>query len=150
MSPVTRIQFATTIAAPAAAVWHHITSPESYKRWTSAFAEGSHFTGSWEQGAKIWFLAPTGDGMVSEIAESRANAFVSIRHRGFITNGVEDTTSDAVRAWAPAYENYTLVSVPEGTTMTVDQDVASEWEQHLAQRWPIALSLLKALCESGA
>ena len=148
MSNMKRIQFTTTINAPPAVVWHHITCLDSYKRWTSAFAEGSTFQGSWEKGSKIRFLAPSGDGMVSEIAESRRNEFISIRHVGFLANGVEDTSSDAVRSWAPAYENYTLLPVPEGTRMVVDQDVASEWEEHMVQAWPKALDLLKSLCES--
>lgn len=151
MATVHRIQFTVTIGAPASVVWHHITDPESYQRWTAVFAEGSRFEGSWEAGARIRFLAPSGDGMVSEIAESRPNAFISIRHLGVVSNGMEDTTSEAVRAWAPAYENYTLLPTPEGTRMVVDQDVAAEWEDHLKQAWPQALDVLKALCErSGA
>ena len=74
--------------------------------------------------------------------------FISIRHLGFISNGIEDTTSDAIRSWAPAYENYTLLLAPQGTKMVVDQDVAAEWEEYLTQAWPKALNLLKELCES--
>lgn len=147
MTSVTRVQFATTIAAPPSIVWNHITSQESYRLWTSVFAEGSHFQGSWERGAKILFLSPSGDGMVSEIAESRRDQFISIRHLGFIANGVEDTESEAVRAWAPAYENYTLTPVPEGTRMVVDQDVTAEWKEHLSQAWPKALDCLRDLSE---
>lgn len=148
MPSVKRIQFTITINAPAAVVWRHITSPESYRHWTSVFAEGSRFEGSWEQGSKIRFLAPSGDGMVAEIAESRMNAFISIRHLGFIAGGVEDTTSEAVRAWAPAYENYTLLVVPEGTKLVVEQDVAVEWEEHMRQAWPKALRMLEELSKS--
>ena len=150
MSSIKRIQFTATINAPAAAVWRHVTSPESYKRWTSAFAEGSRFEGSWEQGSKIRFLSPSGDGMVAEIAENRENEFISIRHLGFIANGVEDTTSEAIKAWAPAYENYTFLTVPAGTRMVVDQDVPAEWEEHMNEAWPKALLLLKELSESPA
>ncbi len=148
MSSVKRIQFTTTINAPAAEVWRHVTSPESYKRWASAFAEGSHFEGSWELGSSIRFLSPSGDGMLSEIAEVRENEFISIRHLGFIANGIEDTTSESIRAWAPAYENYTFLALPEGTKMAVDQDVAAEWEEYISEAWPKALLLLKQLSES--
>ena len=149
MSSVKRIQFTVDIQAPRATVWRHVISPKSYEHWTSAFAEGSRFEGSWDQGSRIRFLSPTGDGMVSEIAESRLHEFMSIRHLGFIVNGVEDTTSEAVKAWAPAYENYTFIATPEGTRMVVDQDVAAEWEEHLSEAWPKALELLKALSESS-
>lgn len=150
MSSVKRIQFTAAINAPVAAVWRHVTSLESYKCWASAFAEGSHFEGSWEQGSKIRFLSPSGDGMVAEIAENRENEFISIRHLGFIANGVEDTTSEAIQAWAPAYENYRFLALPEGTKMVVDQDVAIEWEEYMNEAWPKALVLLKELSESSA
>ena len=144
-----RIQFSATIKVPVSVVWRHVTNHESYMQWASAFADGSFFEGSWESGAKIMFLAPSGDGMMSEIAESRANEFISIRHLGFIVNGVEDTTSEAIRAWAPAYENYTFLPTTEGTTMVVDQDVSAEWEEYIIQAWPKALEILKELCESS-
>lgn len=145
-----RIQFATTIHAPPSVVWQHVTRPESYQRWASAFAAGSRFEGDWEPGAKMLFLGPQGDGMVSEIVELRPHAFISIRHLGIVSNGVEDTTSESVRAWAPACENYTFVPTAEGTRMVVDQDIAAEWEEFIADAWPKALEILKQLCESPA
>lgn len=86
--------------------------------------------------------------MAAEIAQNRKNEFISIRHLGFISNGVEDTTSESVRAWAPAYENYTFISVPEGTKLLVELDVYSEWEQYMNEAWPKALALLKQLSEA--
>ena len=150
MPAVKRVQFTATINAPPATVWRHVIDPESYKRWTSAFAEGSRFEGSWEPGAEIRFLAPSGDGMVAEIAESRPGSFISIRHLGMISNGLEDTSSEAVRAWAPAYENYTFHPTPDGTRMVVDQDVAAEWEEYMCEAWPKALAVLKELSESSS
>ena len=77
---------------------------DGYRAWTSAFCEGSYYLGSWDEGARIEFLAPSGCGIVAVIAENQPTEFVSIRHLGVIENVVEDTTSDTVRAWAPAYE----------------------------------------------
>ena len=148
MSSVKRLQFTATIDAPLPRVWHITTSLESYKRWASAFMEGCYFEGSWDQGAKIRFLAPSGDGMVSEIAENRTNEFISIRHLGYIAQGVEDTTSESIRSWAPACENYTFVAVPEGTKLVVDLDVAPEFEQDMKEAWPKALAQIKLLCEA--
>lgn len=144
-----QIQFSTTIEAPPAKVWETMLGDEGYRHWTSVFAEGSHFEGSWEAGSRIRFLAPSGEGMVSEIAESKPHQFLSIRHLGMVKNGVEDTESEEIRGWAPAYENYTFEAVPEGTRLVVDQDVAADWEQHLKDTWPKALALLKQLCEAG-
>lgn len=147
MSHITRLQFSTTIKAPVARVWDVMLGADTYPQWTSVFAEGSSYEGSWNQGSRIRFLAPSGDGMVAEIAENKRHEFLSIRHLGFVANGVEDTESEAVRAWAPAFENYTFRSVPDGTELIVDQDVTSDFEQFMKDTWPRALESLKRLCE---
>jgi hypothetical protein len=145
-----RMQFATDIQAPVAVVWQQVTAPQSYRQWTTAFCEGSNFEGSWDQGAAIRFLSPSGDGMVSEIAENRAHEFISIRHLGYIHQGVDDTTSAAITAWAPAYENYSFSALPNGgTRLVIDQDVALEYENYMTDAWPKALALLKQLCEAA-
>ncbi len=142
-----QIQFIIDIAAPAAVVFRIMLEPQTYNDWTTAFAEGSHYVGTWQQGQKIKFMSPSGDGMLSEIAEFRMNEFISIRHLGYIINGVEDTESDSVRAWAPAYENYTFTLTSSGTRLVVDQDVSQEFESYIAEAWPKALQRLKTLCE---
>ena len=145
-----RLQFSTDIAAPVSTVFQTMLDPQSYREWTTPFCEGSYYEGVWRQGEKIRFLAPSGDGMVSEIAEHRPNAFTSIRHLGMISQGVEDTQSDAVRAWAPAYENYSFTATPTGTRLVVDQDVTENFEAYIVEAWPKALQRLKALCESSS
>ncbi len=151
MSNVKQIQFSTIIKAPVAAVWEMMLGAESFRRWTEVFTEGgSQYEGSWSQGSRIRFLDPSGDGMVSEIAENRPNEFISIRHLGFIVNGIEDTESESVRAWAPAFENYTFSSVADGTRLVIDQDVTEEFEQFMKDTWPKALEVLKELCEGEA
>ncbi len=143
-----RIQFSIVIAAPVSVVYELMTDAESYKDWTSAFAHGSYYEGSWSAGERIRFLSPTGEGMVAEIAENRPNEFISIKHLGLIVNGVEDTDSDVVRSWAPAFENYSFMPVAAGTKVIVDQDVNEEFESYMVEAWPKALARLKALCES--
>lgn len=143
------LTFQVTINAPVARVWDSMLDPEPYRVWTSVFTTGSHYTGSWDKGATIRFLDPNRSGMLAEIAENRRHEFISIRHLGMIDAGVEDTTSESVRAWAPAYENYTFRATPEGTEVTVTVDVAGEWEQMMLDKYPKALAKLKALCEGA-
>lgn len=147
MRSVKRAQYSKLISAPPARVYERMLDLESYKDWTTAFAEGSYFDGSWAEGQRIRFLGPNGDGMIAEIAANRPNEFLSIRHLGMLSNGVEDTESDAVRAWAPAYENYTFVVVPEGTRLEVELDVAEAWLDYMNEAWPKALARLKEICE---
>lgn len=150
MSKLKRVQFSTTIAAPVSTVYRVMIDPDTYRDWTSAFAEGSRYEGSWDKGQRICFLANAEGGMVSEIAENRKNDFISIKHLGYIVNGKEDTESDAIRAWAPAYENYTFQAVPDGTRLLIDQDVTAEFESYVVEAWPKALERLKTLCEAQA
>lgn len=148
MPEVKRLNYAIDIAAPAAQVSRLMTQPDTYERWTAAFCEGSRFEGSWDVGQRIRFLAPSGDGMLAEIAEHRPGEFISIRHLGSIHNGVEDTDSEAVRAWAPAYENYRFLPSACGTTVQVEQDMLADYEAFMNEAWPKALAALKALCEA--
>lgn len=141
------LTFSVTIQASRSLVWATMLGPEGYKTWTAAFCAGCYFSGSWEQGAKIQFLAPSGDGMTAVIAQSRLNEYVSVRHLGEISNGVEDTTSDKVRAWAPAYENYAFSDAPGGCTVTVTLDTVPEYEEFMLSTYPKALALLKDVCE---
>ena len=148
--PMKTLTFETTIRAPRKVVWDTMLGPDTYKEWTAAFCEGSYFEGSWEQGAKIRFMSPTGDGMSSVIAENRLHEFVSIRHLGTIESGVEDTTSEKVRAWTPAYENYRFSDLPDGCRVLVTVDTVAEYEQYMRDTFPMALAVLKTLSEERA
>lgn len=142
-----KIHFKTTINAPKEKVWNTMLGDETYRIWTSAFTEGSHFKGSWEEGSKILFLDPEGQGMVSVIAKNRPYEFISIKHIGIMQNGVEDTESEEAKKWAPAYENYTLTKKNGKTVLSVDQDILKEYDEMFNEMWPKALAKLKELCE---
>ena len=142
-----RLSFSIEIDAPPQTVWDNVRDPERYKAWTAPFGEGSYFEGSWDKGEQIRFLSPAGGGMVAVIAESRAPEFVSIKHIGMLKDGAVDTTSDEVRAWAPAYENYTLIPTANGTRMLVEMDTQPAWEDFMNEKWPQALAVLKSLSE---
>lgn len=144
MKPLT---FNITIQAPREVVWNTMIDPQSYREWTRPFCEGSYYEGSWDEGATIRFLSPSGDGMVARIARNEPHAFISIEHLGIIAHGKDDTTSDAVSAWAPAYENYRFEAVGGGTQLTVTQDMQDEYAEMMEAVWPKALAALKALCE---
>ena len=142
-----QLRFDLTIHAPREAVWDALLGPATYRIWTAAFAEGSFYEGSWATGERIRFLSPGGKGLTSVIAENRPFEFLSIQHLGLIENGIEDTESDAVRSWAPAFENYTLVAEVRATRITVELEVPPDFEDFMQKTWPKALANLKALCE---
>lgn len=147
-----KLQFSITIDAPREKVWETITNKESYEEWTKVFEPTSSYRGEWKTGSKIMFVSKGEDGaesgMLAEIAEARHPEFISIRHLGMVNNGVEDTTSEEVQAWAPAYENYTLTEVEGGTELTVDQDMMESYEEMFTEMWPKALEKLKEMSET--
>jgi phosphoribosylformylglycinamidine (FGAM) synthase PurS component len=67
-----------------------------------------------------------------------------------IKDGVVDTTSDAVKKWLPAFENYTLKEVDGGTELLIDIDITDEYKVMFEDMWPRALKTLKELAERGA
>jgi uncharacterized protein YndB with AHSA1/START domain len=146
-----RVYFTSIINAPRQTVWDAMIGPETYKDWTTPFAEGSYYDGSWEQGSRIRFLGPDGGGMVSVIDENRPLERIDIRHLGMIQNGVEDTESEEVKKWAPSHEIYELSDAPggSGTEVHVELDVAPDWEGFMLETWPKALDRLKAISEAA-
>ena len=85
--------------------------------------------------------------MVSRVAENKPHEFISIEHLGIVQNGVEDTTSEAARKWAPAFENYTFNNKDGATEVLVDIDIEDEHVQIFNEMWPEALRKLKELAE---
>jgi uncharacterized protein YndB with AHSA1/START domain len=142
------LHFTTLIQAPRETVWDTMLGPATYRIWTAAFAEGSYFEGSWDQGQRIRFLAPDGRGMTAQIAENREHEFVSIKHLGYVKDGIDDTESEEVRSWAPAFENYSFMNEGAATRVNVDMDITPDFEEYMLKTWPVALAKLKALCES--
>lgn len=142
------LQFEQRIDAPVAKVWDTMLAKDSYSQWTAPFTAGSYFEGNWEEGTRMRFLAPSGSGMVAEIAESRRHELLQIRHLGIVEDGVEDTTSAAVTSWAPALEVYRFESIDGGTVVRVEQEVPEDFEGTMQSSWPPALLELKRLCET--
>lgn len=147
-----KLHFETMINAPVAKVWEMMLGAETYKQWTAAFDPSSYYEGSWEKGSQIKFLGDGGSGMLSEIVENVPAKFISIRHLGEIRNGVEDTTSEAVQKWLPAFENYTFEERDGGTWLQIDLEVMSSEEskkmmEMFKDMWPNALLKLKEICE---
>jgi Activator of Hsp90 ATPase homolog 1-like protein len=142
------------INATAKKVWNAVTDQENYKVWTEVFAKGSYFEGSWEEGSKILFLAPDSDsglnsGLVSVIAENRPFEFISIKHLGEVDKGVEDTTSEEVKTWAPFKENYIFEEKNGVTTFTVDMETTDEYHSQMLEMWQKALLKLKEVAEKS-
>jgi hypothetical protein len=125
---------------------------DSYEKWTSAFSPTSTYEGTWTKGQQIRFVSTAEDGtkggMISEIAEIEANHFVSIRHLGTIMGDQMIFEGPEVESWANSLENYTFEDTDSGATkLTVTLDSLEDYQSYFDENYPIALDLLKALCE---
>lgn len=147
-----KLNFSIVINAAKEKVWKTMLEDKTYRHWTEAFSPGSHYVGSWEKGSKILFLGPNENGimggMVSRIAENKLYEFISIEHLGIINDGIEDTTSDAVKPWAGSLENYTFKDLNGKTELLVDMDINDEYKEMFEDMWSKALQKLKALAEN--
>lgn len=98
------------------------------------------------------FLGPDQEGklggMVSRIKENKKHEYLSIEHLGLVQDGKEDTTSDAVKQWAGALENYTFKDLHDKTELLVDMDINDEYKEMFENMWPPALDKLKILAET--
>ncbi len=142
-----KLQFSTTIQATKQRVWASLWEDANYRKWTSPFCEGSHAVTDWKEGSKALFLGPDNSGMVSKIAVNKPYEFMSIEHLGEVKNGIEDISSEKVKDWAGAHEDYTLTEKDGVTTLLIEMDSADSFKDYLIKSWPKALEQLKALAE---
>ncbi|MCO6473503.1 MAG: SRPBCC domain-containing protein [Melioribacteraceae bacterium] len=149
-----KLNFSIVINAPKEEVWDSMLGEETYRIWTEPFAKGSHFVGEWSEGSKIYFLGPDPEGnmsgMLSRIKEIREYEYVSIEHIGFVNNGIEDTSSDAVKDWAGAMENYSFKENDGNTEVVVELigNIRDEYSEMFKDMWPKALNKLKEIAEN--
>jgi hypothetical protein len=149
-----KLHFSIIINAPKEKVWHTMLEDKTYREWTTAFNPGSYYKGDWSKGSKILFLGPDPEtgiegGMVSRIAENKPYEYISIEHLGIVKNGVEDTTSEEAKKWAPAFENYTFREKDSATEVLVDMDIDEKEAETFNKMWPDALQRLKAIAEQA-
>ncbi len=140
--------FSAKINASREKVWNILWELDSYKTWTLAFAEGSTVqTDNWKEDSKVLFLDGEGRGMVSMVATNRPYEYMSFKHLGEVKDGIEDTTSEKVQAWAGSMENYILTDENGGTFLLVELDMSADFKDYFEKTWPLALAKVKELAE---
>lgn len=138
-----KLTFSVIIHSSRELLWQTLWDDATYRDWTAVFTPGSHAVSDWEEGSKILFLSPGGDGMTSRIARLVPNEFMSFEHLGEVINGKEDFT----KGWSGAFENYTLRETAGGTELLVELDMSEEHEEYMAGIFPKALARVKELAE---
>ena len=149
-----KLQYKIEIKASAKKVYDIMlgsSNIKTYEQWTSEFNPTSTYEGSWEKGAKIYFIGTDENGkrggMVSEIADNMPFWFVSIRHYGILDGENEITEGAEVEKWAGGLENYSFEENNGVTTVTVDVDSMEDYIDFFNKTFPKALDKLKEIAE---
>ncbi len=147
-----KLKTSIVINAPREKVWNTMLAPDTYQVWTKAFNTDSRFVGDWSEGSKILFVGTDENGkneggMVSRIAKNVLHEYISIEHLGILENGVEDTTSEKAKSWAPSFENYTFTEKDGGTELGIELDIEESYKAEFDTMWQKALATLKELAE---
>lgn len=139
--------FKIDINAPREKVWKILWDDTTYRKWTSAFAEGSYMESDFLVGGKTLFLGGEGNGMVSTIDRLKENEIMSFKHLGMIKDGKEDLESEEVKKWAGLLETYTLESSENKTNLSVEMNLEDDYKDYFIEAFPKALNIVKDLSE---
>ena len=144
-----KLEFSTEINAPAEKVWDVLWNEKTYSDWTSTFnpSGASYMKADWKQGGRTLFTDGSGDGMLAEIATLETNKKVHFKHIGQIVDGVEDTTSDDVKAFAGAMETYHLEEKNGKTKLSMSVDTHEKWEDMMTNGFTKGIARVKELSE---
>ncbi|MCB9231889.1 MAG: SRPBCC domain-containing protein [Bacteroidia bacterium] len=149
-----KIHYKIEINAPAMQVYKTMLglgNISTYEQWTAEFNPTSTYEGSWEKGAKMYFVGTDENGkrggMISEIAENIPGGFVSIRHYGILNGENEITEGPEVEKWAGGLENYSFQENQGKTTVSVETDITEDFQEYFDSTWPKALQKLKEIVE---
>lgn len=141
------LNFKESINATPQKVWQVLWNDATYRKWTTAFHEGSYAVSDWKKGSRVQFLGPNGDGMFSEIADLREHEYMAFRHLGEMKDGKEQPADDKTKSWAGAMETYTLKEENVQTTLSVSLDTVDDYADYFKKAFPEALKLVKQISE---
>jgi hypothetical protein len=139
-----QLHFSIAIQAPKARVHQLMLADKTYREWTSAFAEGSCYHGSWDKGSQILFgNADPNLGLKVRVSEHKPAEFISLEWLEF-----KQEASHAAQPLPGGIENYRYSEIDGKTTLQVElKGVPDEWTEYLEGSWPQALNKLKEICE---
>ncbi|MGV7108032.1 SRPBCC family protein [Flavobacterium sp. U410] len=143
---MTQVSFSTTINAPAEKVWFSLWNKSNYENWVSVFYEGSFALSDWNEGSKIHFLSPEGNGMFSIISEIIPNKKITFLHQGEVKDTIEQEVKNE---WLGSEESYALIEENGQTTLNVNLTLDEKWQDYFNEKFPKALELVKQDAENG-
>ncbi len=129
-------------------VWDVLLQDETYRKWTSVFAEGSYAVCDWQEGSQAYFLTPEGNGLFSKVLVHKPCEVITFEHLGLMAGGKEMPENEETKEWKGTKETY-LVSENNGiTTLKLEQEISESAYDWMSDAWDKAFHLVKELAES--
>jgi hypothetical protein len=141
------LHFTTEINATTTKVWQVLWDDVTYRKWASAFCEGSYAMSNWNKGDGVHFLDSTGNGIYSIIDEKIENTLMSFKHIGNIHNFIEMPLDEETKLWCNSKETYHLYTENNQTKLTVTIDALENYVGFFNESMPKALEIIKKLSE---
>lgn len=144
---IKKIVFTQEINASAETVWNKMWDKKSYTEWTTPFCAGTYFTGEIELGSRIHFIAPSFDGMYSDVFYLIPNKLIIFKHIGNLKDLKELPIDSEAERWTGSFETYKLNEENGITTVTAEIDCVPEYINYMNEKFPVALQELKKISE---
>ncbi|GAA4154695.1 hypothetical protein GCM10022217_12030 [Chryseobacterium ginsenosidimutans] len=138
-----KLNFEIQINAEPEKVWSVLWDDISYRQWTTAFTEGSFYTGTLEEGSIVKFFDPNNNGMYSRVEKNIPNQEMKFLHLGDIYGGIETPQN-----WGDATEAWILEENEEGTKLKSEIQTNEEFKKFFEEKFPKAMQIVKQLSEN--
>lgn len=143
------LEFKIRIKASPEKIWNVLWNDETYKKWTSVFCEGSYTISDWNEGDKIHFMSPNGEGMYSIIDKKTPNEYMAFKHIGEIKDFKEQPLDEETKKWSGAMETYRLIPDEEFTDLIASNDSNEKYVDYFKDIFPKGLEVVKQLAEES-
>jgi uncharacterized protein YndB with AHSA1/START domain len=144
---IQKLVFSVEINAKSDAVWNKMWNKETYTQWVTPFCEGTYFTGEMALGSRIHFIAPSFDGMYSDVFYLIPNELVIFKHIGNLKNLEEQPIDEESEKWTGCFEVYKLKEKEGKTIVSAEIDCMPEYINYMNEKFPLALQELKKISE---
>jgi hypothetical protein len=142
------LDFKIKIKAPREKVWDVLWEDETYRKWTAAFCEGTYVETNWEEGGKIHFLNPNGEGMNSIIETKIPNEYMAFKHISGLKDFKEMPIDAETAQWTGSMETYRLTQEDGFTVLEAKVDTLEKYSDYFKTTFPSGLEVVKQLSEA--